>query len=121
MSYCRWSTDDFGCDLYVYESAEGYVIHVAGSRIVGEVPKMVWGGTAEEQYKSYIEQMAYLRTAEREAINLPHDGACFVYDDLNEVIVRLRALQEMGYRFPAHVLTTLQTELDEESADAGAA
>ena len=28
MSYCRWSTDDFACDLYCYESAAEYVTHV---------------------------------------------------------------------------------------------
>lgn len=32
MSYCRWSTDHFQCDAYVYESACGWEIHVAGRR-----------------------------------------------------------------------------------------
>lgn len=27
MSYCRWSD----CDIYAYESADGYCIHVAGN------------------------------------------------------------------------------------------
>lgn len=33
MSYCRWSSDRFQCDVYCYESVyDGYVVHVASSR-----------------------------------------------------------------------------------------
>lgn len=33
MSYCRWSSDFFECDVYVYEDvAGGYTCHVAGRR-----------------------------------------------------------------------------------------
>lgn len=38
MSICRWSTDNFKCDLYVYESDQGIEICVAGMRIVEEIP-----------------------------------------------------------------------------------
>lgn len=29
MSFCRWSSDDWACDVYAYESEEGFIIHVA--------------------------------------------------------------------------------------------
>ena len=29
MAYCRWSSEDYQCDLYCYESKEGYVTKVA--------------------------------------------------------------------------------------------
>jgi hypothetical protein len=32
MSYCRWSSDNFGCDLYCYESREGFETNVASFR-----------------------------------------------------------------------------------------
>jgi DNA repair photolyase len=32
MSYCRWSSDYFNCDLYCYESNSGYETHVAAYR-----------------------------------------------------------------------------------------
>ena len=38
MSYCRWSSDDFRCDLYIYESAAGFVIHVAANRVEWDPP-----------------------------------------------------------------------------------
>ncbi len=35
MSYCRFSSDDFQCDVYVYEDVSGgWTTHVAGNRIV---------------------------------------------------------------------------------------
>lgn len=34
MSYCRWSSDFFQCDVYVYEDvAGGWTTHVAGRRL----------------------------------------------------------------------------------------
>jgi hypothetical protein len=41
MSYCRWSTDLYRCDVYVYESATGWVTHVAGRRLRHPVPPEV--------------------------------------------------------------------------------
>lgn len=32
MSYCRWSSDDYQCDIYAYEAEDGFVVHVASSR-----------------------------------------------------------------------------------------
>lgn len=31
MSYCRWSASDPRCDLYCYESEEGWTTHVAAA------------------------------------------------------------------------------------------
>ena len=40
MSYCRFSSDDYGCDAYVYEDVSGgFTIHLAGRRYLGDVPK----------------------------------------------------------------------------------
>src|SRR5687767_6611694 len=39
MSYCRWSTDDFQCDLYCYEDVSGgFTTHVAGRRKIWDAP-----------------------------------------------------------------------------------
>lgn len=32
MSYCRWSSDNFNCDLYCYESDFGFETHLASGR-----------------------------------------------------------------------------------------
>lgn len=42
MSYCRWSSMDFKCDLYIYEAEDGIAIHVASNRVIGDVPAIDW-------------------------------------------------------------------------------
>lgn len=42
MSYCRFSTDYFECDVYVYEDvAGGWTTHVAGRKQVATVPQHI--------------------------------------------------------------------------------
>ena len=43
MSYCRWSSLDYTCDIYAYESAYGYEVHIAHSRRMGPQPYMPMG------------------------------------------------------------------------------
>src|ERR1044071_191187 len=39
MSYCRFSSLNWSCDVYAYaDVAGGYTIHVARSRRVGDIP-----------------------------------------------------------------------------------
>jgi hypothetical protein len=39
MSYCRWSSDFFECDVYVYANVSGmWTTHVAGRRLKHRVP-----------------------------------------------------------------------------------
>lgn len=64
MSYCRWSSNDFQCDLYCYEDINGgWTTHIAGSKLIpreplppeipwkrgpGRKPRMLgWLGTTE--------------------------------------------------------------------------
>lgn len=106
MSFFRWSSMDFGCDLYSYESAEGIVTHVANQRIVGEVPKVdssLFLNFTDENSEKYFEQQKAqsdsLDTAERKPIGLKYDGQTF-YDDRETFLLRLNMLREEGYRFP---------------------
>lgn len=42
MSYCRWSSDHFECDVYVYANVSGaWTTHVAGRRFKHKVPDSV--------------------------------------------------------------------------------
>jgi len=39
MSYCRWSTDDFQCDLYCYgDCSGGFTTHVACNKVIFKEP-----------------------------------------------------------------------------------
>jgi len=125
MSYCRWSTDNFGCDLYCYEDvAGGYTTHVAGNRIVGDVPKigefpLTWNDEEREEYeKRCLAQMRFLQTCERKPIGLPYDGQSFNDSDLESFLERLLHLREVGYKFPDRVIDAVKEELNEQTKEA---
>lgn len=117
MSYCRWSSDNFGSDLYVYEDVMGgWTIHVAGNRVVGEVPK--WelpedpGDRAqvEASVVAYRAQIDFLKEAERVAIGLPYDGQTIGAATAGECADWCEALRGMGYRVPEGVIEVLREE-----------
>lgn len=106
MSFCRWSSMNFGCDLYCYEAEQGYVTHVANQRIIGDIPEvdnsLLLNYTQENVEKFINQQKAqfeFLVTAERRPIGLKYDGQTF-YDDEDTFLSRLKMLREEGYRFP---------------------
>ena len=100
MSYCRWSSDDFKCDLYCYKDVSGgYKTHVADRRIVGDIPH------AQEK------QDAFLETAKMRRIKLPYHGQSFNDPDLKSFLKRLLDLRQIGYNFPDDVLNRVKEEL----------
>jgi len=120
MSYCRWSSDDFRCDLYVYGHCDGtWTTHVAGSRYAGEVPPTPDLRTAgtEEYMVAYRAQRAYLDAAELEPIALPHAGATFKDAGPAECATTLRMLRDLGYRVPDYAIEGLDEEAAEDAAD----
>jgi hypothetical protein len=123
MSYCRWSSNNWDCDLYCYEHVDGgFTTHVAGNRVVGDVPKDMDfppAGTskdevakwAEEAVVSHRAQMAFLETAERKDIGLPHDGETFSDPDLESFLARVTSLRDMGYHVPDFVIESIKDEI----------
>lgn len=117
MSYCRFSTDNYRCDLYIYDHyAGGITIHVAGSRYVAdtpmpEMPDDGWFKLPHAEFHALREaQKAWLQTAKLEAINLPHAGAAFNNLDADQAVERVKELRRLGYNFPDLVLTALEDE-----------
>jgi hypothetical protein len=114
MSYCRWSSDAFRCDLYVYESCGGgFRVHVAASRIVGEAPHVDEDAAPEAMSAQINAQLEFVTGAEHVAIDLPHAGETLVEPDLVALRARLVALRELGYRFPDDVLARIDAEIAE--------
>lgn len=99
MSYCRWSSMDFKCDLYVYEADDGIAIHVASNRVVGDVPSIDWY-SAELLHSTYKAQMEFLDTAEREPINLQYDGESWYCLSKDAACTVIDMLEQEGYVFP---------------------
>lgn len=119
MSYCRWSTDNFECDLYCYEDVRGgWTTHVASNRHVGVCPPLRDRDMCDP--KEFIQairaQSKFLDEAERVAIGLPHDGETFNDPTLEDFRARLVALREAGYRFPESVLANVDADIAGELA-----
>lgn len=117
MSYCRWSSDDFACDLYCYEDVRGgYTTHIASNRVVGEVPPVpdILEVVPEEWVAACNAQDAFLGTVQREPIGLPFDGQTFNDPGLESFLARLIELRAAGYRFPECVLNDVKAEIEQE-------
>jgi len=122
MSYCRWSSDNWRCDLYCYEDVSGGITtHVASNRVVGEVPEallsLLLNGKSEEFLVAHRKQMAFLETAKREIIGLPYDGESFNDPDYQSFLERLVYLREVGYNFPDHVIEEVKEDIVRETQE----
>lgn len=117
MSYCRFSTNDFACQLYVYASTEGYSIHVAANKPVGDIPKITSDyldtrtptSTAEEYVVQHKAQLDWLKDCKREKITLKYAGESF-YLPQEQTVAKLKELKELGYVFPDYVISDIEDE-----------
>lgn len=116
MSYCRWSSDNYKCNIYAYESHRGYEIHVASLQIVEDIPPLpdITKVSLEEWSSAYHQQGKALDEATRVPIGLPSDGQSFVLEDLDAFEAWLRALREEGYHFPDYVFEVIANERKEQ-------
>lgn len=106
MSLCRFSSNNFGCDLYCYYDCDGGITtHVARNRVLGDIPKVPSLATVsnEEWLAAHQAQMSFIDTAERAHIGLPEDGESFNNPDLESFKSRLTYLRELGYVFPDYL------------------
>lgn len=112
MSYCRFSSDYFDCDLYVYEDFTGsYCIHVAGSRYVFDRTPIVPTKTVHDFVKNHMYVMEALKTAKSENIELPYAGESFYVSEFNDAIEKVKELKELGYIVPSYVIPDMEEEL----------
>lgn len=113
MSYCRFSSDDYQCDAYVYEDGMGvFNIHLANNRVVGDIPKMpsLTECTSDEFLKAYKKQMKFMNTALSEPIILKYHGETFRTDTARECAEALIRFAKIGYHIPPYAIRTLLEE-----------
>lgn len=120
MSYCRWSSDNFKSDVYCYESAQGYVIHVANTRIVDPLPRNPYDVNDflndplwVTLLRNKVWQQAFDK-AKREDINLPHAGKTIFSNSPAACALKLMELQVLGYYVPQYAIDTLVDEAERE-------
>lgn len=120
MSYCRWSTDDFQCDLYVWEDANGgWRIAVAARRTVFDepLPPPVPSSSAnivEECIARH--QLVGTLPYHHEDLDLPHAGETFEEPTASAAADRVAALRVLGYRCPDIVESLLREDAALEEA-----
>lgn len=116
MSYCRWSSDNWRCDVYCYEDCDGgWKTHVASNKLHG-IPIVEWPeeNTQEnmEKWASQIKaQMEAVGKAEMIPIGLPCDGESYNDPTLEEFKERLCGLKAMGYNVPSYVFEIIEEEV----------
>lgn len=121
MSYCRWSSDDFQSDVYVYEDCRGpWVVHVAGRRHVislsglPEVPdREVVGFDAwfEVWHERHELVSARIDKAETVPIDHPAAGESRYFDTPGEAADWLDELAATGLHVPDGVCDALRDEM----------
>lgn len=121
MSYCRWSTDGFQCDIYCYESCGGgWDIHVAARRHVKDdkwpVPVPFTPETKEAWIEYWVALGEWVKTAELRDIGLPHDGESYNEPTAADAANRLMELKRIGHNVPQEAIDALLDEAREESA-----
>jgi hypothetical protein len=118
VSYCRFSSDDWKSDVYCYEAIScGFVVHIAGNRVLGEIPATP--PMTKENIPAYMEahkaQMAFLDKCERAPIDLPHAGGSMDFDDAGSCADGLEMLRGLGYHVPQYAIDALREEAAEVS------
>lgn len=118
MSYCRFSSDNWASDVYVYESGTGYQIEVAGSKHVGDSPCPVADVFADNFPEQYLAQQTWLESAKLVPIGLSFDGDSYTLPTPTECADRLLELRAAGYHVPQFAIDNLRMEAL-ESMDGG--
>lgn len=118
MAYCKFSSDDYGSDIWCVPENGAYMTRIADMKIEGDVPKLpaATKDNAAEYLAAYKLQMDYVSTAPRKPIGLPFDGKSFSDSDLSSLLQRLRGLREMGYRVPEFTLRRIEDEIAEQGS-----
>lgn len=121
MSYCRWSSDNFQCDLYCYEDSSGYVTHVAASRHVN-VPEVSLEDIVSSDpadipalTKKWVEWGSRM-DHEMAPIGLSYDGHSFHDPDLESFLERVTMLRDAGYRVPDYVFDAIKEEMKDDQS-----
>lgn len=112
MSYCRFSSDNWKCDVYALHSVFGYEINVAKHSYDEEPPEVPapTKDNLQEWKQKRQEQMKWLEEHEGTPIGLPEDGKRYVYDNIDDFESRLRQLQDRGYYIPEYVFERIEQD-----------
>jgi hypothetical protein len=117
MSYCRWSSMNWTCDLYCYaDITGGWTTHITPRRRIDAVPDdrqedFIAGKIGLAEYRQlHCQQIPALERTRFEPLRLPHAGETFHDSTLAEFKCRLLELRQLGYRFPDDVIDQIDRQ-----------
>lgn len=125
MSYCRWSGEDYQCDVYVWADVNGgWRTEVAGRRWVYEVelppPVELAPGCTDEQVRAWYQRhrtVTDLHGDETKGrwfdLPEPDGGRSFWHDTPGECADHLERLREAGFNVPQYAIDALRQEAAE--------
>ena len=119
MSYCRFSNDDYRCDVYVYDSVyDCYTVHVAANRVIycEPLPPPVNDNDVAAWVARSMEVTDIVGRSTREKIGLSRDGKSFDFGTPGEAAEFLAELKSEGYIVPDYVIEALTEEQREWEA-----
>jgi len=121
MAYCRFSSDDYQCDVYVFASVTGaWETMVATSRYVGLVEQLPPPApdddlTAQMERFTFVSNLA--ASCDREPIGLGSDGQTFYDPTPGACADRLETLRKQGYLVPQYAIDGLRAEQAKDDLD----
>ena len=119
MSFCRFSSDDFQCDFYAYESNSGYELYVAARRAEWDPPLSPFTPEAiqlpfSEWKQAHEDYFKKLREAPRLEIRHPAAGSHQIFPSLQALRDRIAELASEGLRAPEWLIPELDAEITEQ-------
>lgn len=112
MSYCRWSCDDYKCDVYCYEDCGGFFyVGVADVNYDFKEPlpdKLSLGDEGWLERHNKVLDMC--ENADKKPIGLSRDGESFKVKTAAETAEMLESLKAEGYNVPDYAIEALKEE-----------
>lgn len=120
MSYCRWSSDKFKSDVYVYEDVlGGYMVHTCNHKYVFHpdhpYPSFPLN-TSRDNLKEYLRQYrSAMDNAELVEMKSATDylGKTWNFPTLRETIDFLLCLRSNGLHVPDVAIEVMEQEIEE--------
>ena len=119
MAYCRWSSMNHACDIYLYSDVNGgYTCHVASKKRVAdtpcpELPSQFWKLPVDDIMPVINAQQEWVKTSSVVPIGKEYDGRSFYNYDRDEMVDILKMLKEAGYTMPNDLIDVIANEPDE--------
>lgn len=110
-SYCKWSTDNYQCDLCCYDGLSGGItIHVGTHRLKESPPALpsIENTDIDDFLDSFNRHNEFMMTAVRVPIGLAYDGQTFRVKNEQIFLEKLELLKSAGYIFPHSLIQFLE-------------